>query len=168
MFVSDFCRYSYYKNTNINCSSRAGVTELKLDQLLHSTSPQFVIMQQARVEFKRKHIPTCCCSSSAGVTELKLDQLLHSTSTSLGGIASLLPLWRANSARDLGEAAKCSHRCDGTSTRSCEHLGGSTLQYSIKYSTVRYGTGRYGTVQYGTVRYSNKHHIRSFKCTGAT
>jgi hypothetical protein len=74
------------------------------------------------IKINKYSMVTCCCNSSAGVTELKLDQLLHSTSASLGGIASLLPLWRANRAKDLGEAAKCSHKCDGTSTRSCEHL----------------------------------------------
>lgn len=72
--------------------------------------------------------PTCCCSSRPGVTELKLDQPLHNSSVSLGGICSLLPLWRASSARDFGDAEKCSHRCDGTSTKSCEHLCNGGVQ----------------------------------------
>lgn len=65
---------------------------------------------------------TCCWSSKAGVMELKLDHPLQRTSTSLCGIASLLPLWRANKASACGDDVKCSQRCEGTSTRSCEHL----------------------------------------------
>jgi hypothetical protein len=73
---------------------------------------------QASGVFQECCLRTCCCSSSAGVTELRP----ASCSASCGGSGCRVSAWRASSASDLLSVAKCSHRCEGTSTTSCEHL----------------------------------------------